>query len=552
LNNTAYASFGSWGAGLAVDWNITGTLLEDARRIAKAMPHRSIFYPAILCLALVHAAAQQPCENLTALSLPGVKITLATAVPAGEFALPSARANAPAVTVPAFCRVAGVINAEVHFEIWMPADWNRKFLAVGNGGLAGNISYAAMLAPLGRGYATGSTDTGHVASDEAWALGHMQRVIDFAHRAVHVMTQADKAIIQAFYGAAPAHSYFQGCSQGGQEALTEAQRYPRDFDGIIAGDPANYWTHLYLGAHLWITQATQQDPASYLPASKIPALAAAVNDACDALDGIKDGIINDPRRCHFEPSTLLCKNGDAADCLTAPQVEAVRKIYQGAHSSDGQPIFPGILPGAEDGPGGWANWITGSEPGKAAHTALGMPFLRYVAFEDPAWDFRTFSFDKKPGFDSDVEFVDNKLGPIFNNINPDLRAFRANGGRLIQYHGFNDPDISPLNSINYYQSVAEFMNRDATAVGNFYRLFLVPGMQHCAGGPGPTHFDMIDALDQWVDHGKAPEQIVASHTTNGKVDRTRPLCPYPLQAQWKGSGSTDEAQNFSCVAAPAQ
>jgi feruloyl esterase len=503
--------------------------------------------------AVIPAVAQQSCESLTSLDFPGVKITRATMVPAGQFVLPSVGSNADPVTVPAFCRIAGVVNPEVNFEVWMPAKWNKKFLAVGNGGLAGNISYRAMLIPLERGYATGSTDTGHSAREEAWALGHMQRVIDFAHRAIHVMTQADKAIVQAFYGAAPAHSYFQGCSQGGQEALTEAQRYPRDYDGIIAGDPANYWTHLYTGAHLWITQATQKDPASYIPTRKISTLADAVNNACDALDGIQDGVLSDPRRCNFDPATLLCKNGDAPDCLTAPQVDAVKKIYQGARTSDGRQIFPGILPGAEDGPGGWAFWITGSEPGKAGHTNLGMPFLRYVAFEDPAWDFRTFSFEQKPGFDSDVEFVDNKLGPIFNNINPDLRAFQANGGKLIQYHGFNDPDISPLNSINYYQSVAEYMSHDGgqTDVRNFYRLFLVPGMQHCTGGPGPTHFDMIDALDQWVDHGQAPEQIVASHVSNGAVDRSRPLCPYPLLAQWKGRGSTDDAQNFVCAAPPA-
>ncbi len=498
------------------------------------------------------AAARQACESLTALTLPGVTITSASPVPAGLFVLPSGPASRGPATVPAFCRVAGFVTPEVKFEVWMPTTWNRKFLAVGNGGLAGTINYAAMVAPLERGYATASTDTGHTADNDGhWAQGHMQRVVDFAHRGVHVMTEASKAVIGAFYGDPAAHAYFTGCSQGGQEALTEAQRYPRDYDGIVAGDPANFWTHLYLGAHLWITQALLKDPAAYIPTSKIQIIADAVNNTCDALDGIKDGILNDPRRCHFDPSTLLCKNGDAPSCLTQPQVDAARKIYQGARYADGEQIFPGIMPGGESGPGGWASWITGQEPGKGSHTTLGLPFLRYVVFENPDWDFRSFRFERAQGFDSDVDFTDDKLGSIFNNINPDLRAFQTNGGKLIQYHGWSDPDISPLNSINYYQSVVQLRDRNGgrglSETKNFYRLFLVPGMQHCNGGPGPNTFDAVSALEQWTEHGTAPDQITASHLTNGAVDRTRPLCPYPQEAQWKGTGSTDKAENFVCA-----
>jgi len=488
------------------------------------------------------ASAQQPCESLTKLALPDTTIKSATAVAAGKFTPPSGR---NAVDVPAFCRVAGTIKPEVNFEIWMPAKWNQKLLTVGNGGLAGSISYAAMAAPLNKGYATSSTDTGHAAdSDGHWAQGHMERVIDFAHRAVHVTTQADKAILAAFYGNQPAHAYFSGCSQGGQEAMTEAQRYPRDYDGIIAGDPANWWVRHYVGAHLWITLAMQGD--AYIPAAKIPALADAVNNACDALDGIKDGILNDPRKCHFDPATIQCKSGDAPNCLTAPQVEAVRKIYQGGRTPEGDQIFPGIVPGGEAGPGGWGRWISGSGPGESGHANLGLPFLRYVLFENPDWNYRSFRFDRVNGFDSDVDFADHKLGPIFNNMNPDLRAFQANGGKMIHYHGFSDPDISPLNSINYYESVVHLMN-GLSETKRFYRLFMVPGMQHCTGGPGPSSFDMLDALDRWADQGKPPEQIVASHSTGGKVDRTRPLCPYPQEARWKGTGSTDQAENFVCV-----
>lgn len=490
-----------------------------------------------LAALAVPAAAQQACENLTRLTLPRVTITSAVSVPAGKFTPP---AQTAAIDAPDFCRVNAVIAPEVRFELWMPVQWNRKLLAVGNGGLAGTINYRQMTEPLERGYATSSTDTGHegATNDASWALGHMQRVIEFAHQSVHAMAEADKAIIEAFYGARPAHAYFSGCSQGGQEALMAAQRYPRDFDGIIAGDPANFWTHNQI-SHLWMVTVTQGD--SYIPASKVPAIASAVNEACDALDGIKDGILNDPRRCHFNPETLLCKSGDAPSCLTAAQVEAVKKIYQGP----GEQIYPGLLPGGETGPGGWAQWITGPQPEAGGHARLGLPFFKYIVFEDPNWDFRTFRFEAPPGFDSDIQFTDDKLASIFNANSPDLSAFRANGGKLIQYHGFSDPDITPLSSIHFYESAA----KATPGVEAFYRLFLVPGMQHCGGGPGPAKFDMVTPLEQWVEHGTAPDRVLASHVAaTGVVDRTRPLCAYPMEAQWNGTGSTDDAQNFVCAA----
>jgi feruloyl esterase len=489
-------------------------------------------------LAALPAAAQQSCESLTKLALPNVTVRSSESVPAGKFIPPGEGVIAD---VPAFCRVTGIIQPEVKFEIWMPEKWNNKLLAVGNGGLAGSINFRQMMEPLQRGYATSSTDTGHESrnNDASWAQGHMQRVIDFAHRSIHVMAQADKAIIQAFYGARPAHAYFSGCSQGGQEALMSVQRYPQDFDGVIAGDPANFWTHNQVD-HIFTVLATQGD--SYIPASKVPTLAAAVNQACDALDGIQDGILNDPRRCHFDPATLLCKAGDAPTCLTSAQVDAVRKLYQGP----GEQIYPGLLPGGENGPGGWGNWITGSQPGVNGHANLGLPFFKYIVFEDPNWDARSFKFETAPGFDNDVQFIDYKLGPLFNATSSDLSAFRANGGKLIQYHGWSDPDITPLNSVNYYESVSKAM----PGASDFYRLFMVPGMQHCTGGPGPAKFDMVGVLEQWVEHGTAPEKVIASHVTNsGDVDRTRPLCPYPQEAQWKGTGSTDQAENFVCAEA---
>ncbi|MES1258378.1 MAG: tannase/feruloyl esterase family alpha/beta hydrolase, partial [Acidobacteriota bacterium] len=342
---------------------------------------------------------------------------------------------------------------------------------------------------------------------------------------------------------------FNGCSQGGHEALIEAQRYPADFDGIIAGDPANNWTRHYAGGHLWAALAMEGD--GYIPPSKVPLLADAVNQACDALDGVKDGVLSDPRRCRFDPARLLCPGADAPTCFTSAQVQAVNKLWAGLRDANGDQIYPGLVPGGEAGPGGWLNWITGPVPGKSAHANLGIPFYRYMVFDDPDWDYRTFRFEASNGVDSDVDFTDAKLGALFNATSPDLSAFHARGGKLIQYHGWSDPDITPLNSIQYYESVAQFMSRGGNHglrdTKQFYRLFMVPGMQHCSGGPGATVFDMIEPLENWVEKGAVPERVVASRLSNGAPERTRPLCPYPEEAKWSGTGSTDDAANFVCA-----
>jgi len=513
----------------------------------------------LLFLIALPLAAQQPCENLVKLALPEVVIASATPVAAGDFQPPSG----PAAKVPAFCRVVGVVKPELKFELWLPAQWNRKYIAVGNGGMAGSIVFAAMVDPLNRGYATGSTDTGHTSSndDGTWALGHLDRLINYAYRGIHLMAQADKAIVQAFYGAAPTHSYFNGCSFGGKQALTEAQRYPKDFDGIIAGDPANNFTRHYIGGHLF--DALAMDGDGYIPAAKVPLIGNAVNAACDALDGVKDGVLNDPRRCHFDPAVLQCKNGDAPDCLTAAQVAAIRKIWTGLKDADGQQIYPGLMPGGEADPGGWVRYLSGTGPGKGRHAALTNAFFRYMVFENPEWEYHSFRYTTAPGFDNDMEVTEEKVGAMFNATDPDLRPFRANGGKLIQYHGWSDPDIPPTNSINYYESVVAALNSDAISdagsagggtrsgglrdTREFYRLFMVPGMQHCTGGPGTSRFDALTALEQWAEQKKAPEQIPAAHLTNGKVDRTRPLCAYPQEAKYMGSGSTDDAANFTCA-----
>jgi feruloyl esterase len=497
----------------------------------------------VLTIAAVPSGAQSACEKLLSARFPNITIISAAAVPGGPFAPPAGNS----VEVPAFCRVVAVAEKEVRFELWLPFQWNSKLLSVGNGGLAGTISYSPMVKSLQLGYATSSTDTGHVGvntNDGEWALNHYDRIVNFADRGIHLMAEADKVILATFYGAPAAHAYFNGCSQGGHEALIEAQRYPEDYDGIIAGDPANYWTHHYVGGHLWNGIATDGD--AYIPAAKVPIIADAVNAACDELDGVKDGVLSDPRRCHFDPAKLLCADSDTTSCLTAPQVGAVAKIWSGLKSADGHQIWPGLAPGGEAGPGGWANWITGSAPGNGGHLKLGIPFFRFMLFDDPEWDYHTFRFQASDGFDSDIAYLDTKLGTLFDAINPDLSAFKSRGGKMIQYHGWSDPDITPLNSINYYESVEKTMG---PGTKDFYVLYMVPGMQHCSGGPGATTFDMIAPLDNWASHGNAPRSIIASKSANGQLIRTRPLCPYPQEARWKGTGSTDDAANFVCAAA---
>jgi feruloyl esterase len=355
-------------------------------------------------------------------------------------------------------------------EVWMPATgWNDKYQGHGNGGFAGAIGYAALGAAIKRGYAAAGTDTGHTGGDAAWALGHPEKVIDFGYRAIHEMSMKAKVIIDAFYGHDPEHSYFASCSDGGREALMEAQRFPEDYDGILAGAPANFWTHLLVGG-MWVNLATLLDQASYIPASKLPAIGASVLAACDAQDGVTDGILNDPRQCNFDPATLLCQGADSSSCLTMPQATALKKIYAGPHDSAGQRIFPGYMPGAEDGPGGWAPWITGQERGRGALFSFGTQFFSDMVYEQTAWDYKTFNVDQA------TKLADAKTAHALNATDPNLESFRARGGKLIMYHGWGDAAIPAPNSIDYYKSVAAKLGQPA--VDTFLRLFMVPGMQH--------------------------------------------------------------------------
>ena len=450
-------------------------------------------------------------------------------------------------------------DSEIKIEVWMPAaGWNGKFHGQGNGGFAGEISYRGLGLAVLQGYASASTDTGHAApgTDARWALGHPEKIIDFGYRAIHEMTVVAKSAAKAFYGEAPRHTYFASCSNGGRQALAEAQRFPGDYDGILAGAPANYWTHL-LASALWDAQATTLDPASYIPASKLPAITHAVNAACDAQDGVTDGVLNDPRQCHFEPKTLLCKEKDSDSCLTQPQVTALEKLYAGPTDSQGRAVFPGLMRGGEDAPAGWTPWITGTTPGKSLVFAFGGGYFSDMVYAKADWDYKTANFDDA------VAASDKKFASVLNSNDPNMKAFASRGGKLIIYHGWNDAAISARNSVNYYENVRRTMG--AAETDSFLRLFMVPGMQHCGGGPGPDVFgqggvtpvddpqhNMYLALEQWVEKGAAPSTVIASKLASpapgSAVTETRPLCAYPQVAKYKGSGDTNDAASFACAA----
>ena len=499
-------------------------------------------------MSIVHAAT---CESLGTLKI-GDTTLVGESVAAGAYKHSPSRYDIPRPppdfsALPPFCRVTGSVrptkDSDIRFEVWLPVkDWNGKLLGIGSGGLAGTIGDFAMAAPLARGYAVANTDTGHQGRVDMaeWALGHPQKVVDFGHRAVHEMTRAAKAVISAYYGSQPRHAYWDGCSEGGHEGLSEAQRYPEDYDGIAVGAPANYLTHLHASG-LWVSHAVHKDPPSFIPSDKLPAFHTAVLKACDAIDGVVDGVLEDPRQCTFDVRQMQCRSADGLDCFTAAQIEGIRKVYGGTKNPrTGQQLFPGPLMGSEldeEAPG--LHWMYGTAvpPANLAHS-ISEASYKFIILENASWDWKSFDFDK------DVAFADRKLGSTLNAIDPDLSKFKARGGKLLQYHGWGDPSISPLNSVNYYRSVQSKMGDTQS----FYRLFMVPGMAHCQGGPGTDQFDKVAVLERWVEQGIAPDQILASHATAGKVDRTRPLCPLGKVAKWKGTGSTDDAANFACAA----
>jgi Tannase and feruloyl esterase len=509
------------------------------------------------------------CERLAPMTLGDAKVVLAGVVAAGAFPPPAVAspwlAALPELykSLPAFCRVQLTAtpskDSNIKIEVWLPlSEWNGKFQGQGNGGFAGEIDLRGMAVAIRQGYATAGTDTGHTGAgtDASWALGHPEKITDFGYRAIHEMTAIGKELTKSFYGNAAHWSYFASCSNGGRQALMEAQRYPEDYDGILAGAPANYWSHLLTNA-VYNAQATTNSAESYIPPNKLETIAHAVNEACDAQDGVKDGVLNDPRQCHFRAAAILCKTGDAASCLTEAQVVTLTKLYEGGKDSRGKAVFPGYLPGAEDGQGGWEPWITGAAPGKSLLFAFGVGFFSNMVYAKADWDYKKGKIDE-------LEAAADKMAKIFNATDPDLAAFRARGGKLILYHGWNDPAISALNTLDYYHSVVKAMG--PTATDSFVRVFMVPGMQHCAGGPGADSFgqgglifakdpqrNIRLALEKWAEGDRAPESVIATKYVSEQdasrgVKMTRPLCAYPQVAKYKGSGSVNEAENFVCVA----
>jgi feruloyl esterase len=485
------------------------------------MKRASLPYLIAFVIAGVPAmAAGTPCERLTEMTIPGVQIRSAM----------MAQAGAASLGLPPFCRIFAVArpvpDSEIEFEVWIPSasNWNGKFLGVGNGGYSGSLNSNAMAQALKQGYATASHNTGHQGDDLRFGQGHPEKVVDYAQRAVHVMTENAKLLIRVHTGRHADRNYFSGCSAGGHQAIVEAQKYPDDYDGIVAGAPANNRIRQTFG-FLWFWMAMHKDDGTpLLRGDQLPQVTKAVVDACDTVDGLKDGIIEDPRRC----ASVV----DLKKILPDPaQADAVRKVWAGLKSpKTGARIFAGFPMGSEDiGGQSWRQYLL--DPREPMRVEL----FRYFLFHDPNWDFRTVDWDR------DLAFADRHLG-FMNATNSDLSAFSKHGGKLLLYAGWSDPIVPPEDTVSYYESLV----KAAPAGQAFARLFLAPGMGHCGGGPGPNQFDSVKALDEWVTKNTPPERMVAKHAASG---RTRPLCAYPKVAKYRGPGSQDDAANFTCVVA---
>jgi feruloyl esterase len=523
----------------------------------------------LMCLApfgcasvLIPQVAQAvACEELHMLKLAQTTITESVRVPAGSFKDPNG--PWPAEDLPERCQVKGVIrpaaDSEINFEIWMPTTaWNQKLQGSGNGGFAGSLNYqGGLVQSLQRGYAGVTTDTGHTAKteDASWAIGHPERIVDFAHRAIHLMTVNAKAVIKAYYGDAPKRSYFASCSNGGRQALMLAQRYPADYDGIIAGAPANDWTGLMLD-FIWNQQAVSK-PGAFIPPDHFPALQAEVNRQCNA----QDGVIGAPQSCRFKPEALLCQGAESNSCLTGAQIEGLQAIYQGMRAAHGDITFPGFTPGAEVG--SWTGWIFGLKPGDSAEARFGGGFVGAMVQQDANWKIEQFDFDR------DAPRIIKQFGPLMNATDPNLSKFASRGGKLILFHGWADAAVPPLSTIRYFENIGAKMGEQRR--NQFVRLFMAPGMQHCFGGPGPSIFgehtaprqppdpgsDLSAALERWVEGGAAPESVRAIKpkdllagafgSPKGGVERSGLLCAYPKRAKWNGTSSPDDAASFSCV-----
>jgi feruloyl esterase len=489
-------------------------------------------------IVIAFTGESSACESLSRQRIGSTEVTAAEIIERGAFRVPfesrnSAATNAVLAGLPAFCRVEAVArptaDSSIGIEIWLPeSGWNGMLLAVGNGAWAGTISYAALADALADGYAATSTDTGHVDNNVEFAVGHPEKLIDFAHRAVHEMAVAAKTVVQIHYSRSAEQAYFAGCSTGGRQALAAAQRYPADFDGIVAGAPAYYPTHIQ-GMQVWTAAINANQRGESLRQKEFDLLYEASLAACDARDSVADGVIEDPRVCKFDPETLICATDGASACLSPEQAETARLTYRGPVDDHGQVIFPGLARGSESG---WRT-LSGDRP-------LSLAFDTYaqLVFEDPDWDFRSFDANR------DIPIGVDRIGELMDSADPDITGFVERGGKLLLYHGWSDPGIPAAGTIRYYDDVLHALG--AATAANSVRLFMVPGMGHCRGGSGTDTFDPVHALDGWVRGGAAPERIEAGRLEGDEVVRTRPLCSYPKHAAYTGEGDTNVSANFEC------
>jgi len=483
------------------------------------------------------------CESVSSLSLPNTTITLSQTVAAGSFTAPGrgGQRGQQLTDLPEFCRVQATLkpssDSDIKMELWMPATsaWNGKLRGTGNGGLGGGagINAGALANGVRRGYATAGNNTGH-EGDSSYAIDHPEKIKDFGYRSAHEMTVASKAIVKAFYGTAAKYSYMAEGGGGTIAALSSAQRYPDDYDTIAVTGMSSYLTRHTFG-QMWIWQATHKDAASFIPPEKYAVLHKAALDACDALDGLKDGIIGDVARCTFDPAVTLCKSGDGADCLTASQVEAAKKVYAGPHNPrTGEEIYSPLYPGSELG---WAQLAGGDVP-------LGIPveFFKYYVFRDPNWDYKT----RPINFDSDVTASNRPDIQPVNAVDPDLGKFFARGGKLLLVDGWADTAVPPKVAIDYRLAVMRKLG--PKTVNASMRFFMVPGMGHGPGTNGAENFnfDALSLIEQWKEHGKAPDQLVVEHYKDGKLVGTRLVCQYPQVAVYKGSGDAENSASYSC------
>jgi feruloyl esterase len=505
-----------------------------------------IAFLASFALFSIPAAAQQSCESLASIKIPNVTIISAKAgEPGFELPAQSVMTKVPPRQVKApFCRIqafsAPTSDSHIGIEVWLPvaANWNGKFLAAGNPGFIGGLSSSGLAGIMETGYVVAGTDTGHVDADMnsgfQWAIGHPEKWADWGYRAVHEMVVVTKTVAEKYYGKPIKYSYWNSCHNGGNQGLNEAQRYPGDFDGIVASDPAYWISHLQPGS-LYVSWVALKDGVggqSYIPPDKVTLLNKAAIAACDENDGLKDGLITDPTRCKFDPASIQCKGADAPDCLTAGQVDTAKKIYAGAKFKDGTTIYSGFEPGSELN---W-NFMIEKEP-----FSVNINYFKGMVFQDPNWDFRTFDVDR------DTRLAIERTAKYVDGNNPDLRPFKKAGGKLIIVSSWNSLALPPRQVAEYYKSVEKVMGGPAQTQ-DFARLFSIPGAGGCVVGPD---FKAFEAMQEWVEKGKAPDQITYSHREGGgrggKVYRTRPVCAYPKVAQYKGSGDINDAVNFTCA-----